>query len=160
MRALLLSASVVLVACGGNVVFVADGEDASGSGGASTSGPISVGQGGAAVTVVTVGDASSSIATTSSSSSGVFCQNDECMIGQTVCACDGECSICNDVECFVFTTHTKCNWIEDGAKCDCILDGGTDPGGTIVGTCVQGDLDCDTTSGCCGPIFQAAVQNP
>ncbi len=141
--------------CGGNVVFVSDGDGEGGAGTTGFSATASVGQGGASTTQT---NASSSVAVTSTSTgSGAFCQNDVCNIGQTVCSCDGQCSVCNDVECFLLFTRTECHWVEDGAECDCILpDGGA---GTIVGSCFQGDLDCDTTTGCCAPLFQEAILN-
>jgi hypothetical protein len=154
----LVVVSVGASACGGNVVFVGDGEGGDGSGAGSTgfSATAAVGQGGAS-TSQTNGSAVTVSVGSTSTGSGTFCQNDVCEIGQTVCSCDGQCSVCNDIECFLISTRTECHWVEDGAQCDCLLTDGTT--GTILGTCFQGNLDCDTTTGCCAPLFQEAILN-
>jgi len=144
-----------LFACGGNVVFVADGGDG-GQGGASTA---IVGAGGAPNTSVTVGEGTA-VSVTGSSSSGVSCENDVCMIGQVACSCDGQCSLCNDFECFLFATRSECQWADGGAKCDCFFANPGSPDGELIGSCAQSDLDCDTVTGCCGPLFESAALNP
>lgn len=148
---------VLCAACGAQVVFgdndTEEGGSNSGAGGSGGTGNSGAGNAGAGVidTSVQGGGTTDSI-DGSGGASSQSCESAECEIGQTICACRGECVFCGEFECLSLGASVDCKWDVDGAVCDCGFDG------VSIGECQQTDLDCDLQTSCCGDLF--ALQSP
>lgn len=138
-------------ACGAQVVFgdnETEGGSNTGAGGNGGTGNSGAGNAGAGVLdTTTQGGGTTDSMDASGGASSQSCESLECEVGQTLCSCRGECSFCNEFECFIFSTATECRWALDSAVCDCLSDG------ELIGQCEQTDLDCDIQTSCCGSLF-------
>lgn len=69
------------------------------------------------------------------------CTTDGCFVGMGECGCEGQC-FGNFVE-----TNCQFNGPGGGVQCECFVQG------SFVGSCGQGELECDLELSCCSDFF-------
>jgi hypothetical protein len=73
---------------------------------------------------------------------------DGCSQSQMQCACGGECTLCNDMECFTWNFEVQCVDGIAGVTCICTVDG------QMAGNCNENSLTCELETSCCVQFLQ------
>ncbi len=75
-------------------------------------------------------------------------QDPSCSLGQLECACSGDCTLCNEMECFTWDFAVQCVDGFAGVTCVCMVDG------QMVGNCNEAQLSCELEASCCVQFLQ------